>query len=106
MLLHFPAHGLGAEAILLCQVLDSLIDCKVVDFDAGFLGRLNLGFFNNQTLENFTCQLVFGGDLLHTLGLHGLQNALDARPHLIVGDGFGIDDRHNVVGRAQTLCGG
>jgi hypothetical protein len=86
-----------AEFVLACHGLLGLVDRHVVHLDAVFLRQLKLGTLGDQALEHEAREFSAG----HALGLGVFAHkASDPRLHLGVGDGLGIDQRDDVLGRA------
>jgi hypothetical protein len=88
------------DLVLPRHVLFRLVDAGLVHLQAQLARLLQLRLFTDQALEHLAHQ--------HVVGRHGPAlagqlrlKALQACLHFIVGDGLGVDHRHDVVGLAR-----
>ena len=97
-------HFCLAHVVLLRHAALGLRDGQVVHLDAQLACGLQLRLFQNGTLQHLAQQSGarrLGAALLGNL----LRDALGAHLHLVVGDRLGVDDGHDVVGRAGGCRG-
>ena len=95
-------HG---DAVLAGDVGLGLVHQCIVHLDAGVTRLLHQGPLGDQVVQHLAGEFGRPGDgraLLAHLAFHPRH----AGTHLVVGDGFGIDHRHDVVGLLRACrCG-
>ncbi len=97
-----PRHHLfERKAVLASNVLRGLVDRIVVDLDPALARALQLRLLEDQPLQHFARQYIFGRQL-PALARNGLGHARHAVAHFGIGHRLGIDHGHDVICRAHA----
>ena len=90
------------QAVLPGDVFFRVVDGAVLDLEPDLLGRLQLGLLDDEALQHLARQLLARGQAAALGRLHPGQPC----PHVAAGDGFGVDQRDDVLGPAHGAGGG